>query len=365
MNNSPRLSAALNLSVLRQKLLRWFAALVSLVATLQVVRFHMGSLPGVNMETYLQGTTPLPFQKRYLPGLLIRGMLHIGPLVRFCMAHSAFMSPPSRFCSLILSTLALGVAGYFCRRLYQRTSGGRLTFLVYPLLLMLVLVSYAVHAEHNTNLPYDFPSVAFFSAGLYLIYTRQFWPLLFVVLVGTLNRETILFLIPIFVLDAASLTTADLSLPLRQRFRFKQVPYMRAALLVLAWSLVEYTLSRIFSHNDRSQTYLRAHENLSRLRIGLLPNIMNMCGYLLPIIMIVHPAIRPTRFGNYAYVAFPWIVVMYFYGIVIETRIYGELVPYVTVASLLLIEQIACSSAVPSSGKTAEGESQGPLLETF
>ncbi len=115
------------------------------------------------MDTYLQGTTPLPFQKRYLPALLIRAMLWCKPLARFFAAHATFMSPPARFCSMIVSTVALGIAGYFCCRLYQRTSlDKRLSFLVYPLFLALVLVSYTVHIQQNTNLPYDFTSVAFF-----------------------------------------------------------------------------------------------------------------------------------------------------------------------------------------------------------
>jgi hypothetical protein len=337
----------LGLSIFRQRLLRGLTGLIYIIVTLQLVRFHMGSAPGVDMATYLQGTTPLPFQKRYLPGLLIRGMLHFDPVVRFCNAHTAFMAPPSRFCSLILSALALGIAGYYCRRLYKSvSSNGRLAFVTYPLFLLLVLVSYTVHAEHNTNLPYDFPSVAFYSAGLYMIYTRRFPQLLLVMLLGTLNRETTLFLIPIFLLDAASRPEAGVFIPLQQRFDIRRIPWLRTVLLCLAWAAVEGSLSHIFAGNDRSQTYLRGRENLARLRFGLLPNIMNMCGYLLPVIMIVQPSIRPTRFGNYTLVAYPWIVVMYFYGIVIETRIYGELVPYVAVASLLLIEQIACSSTI-------------------
>lgn len=303
----------------------------------------MASIPGVDIDTYLQGTTPLPFQKRYLPALLIRAMLWCKPLARFFAAHATFMSPPARFCSMIVSTVALGIAGYFCCRLYQRTSlDKRLSFLVYPLFLALVLVSYTVHIQQNKNLPYDFTSVAFFSAGLYLIYVRRFWPLLLVVLCGTLNRETTLFLVPIFVLDAASRTDVDRDLPVLRRFRLRQVPCLRTALLLVAWFVVELTLSRMFAHNDRSQTSLRVRINLGLLRFGYLPNILNMCGYVLPALLIVQPEIRPIRFGNYLLVTYPWIVVMFVYGVILETRIYGELVPYVTVACVLLIEQIAC-----------------------
>ena len=78
------------LSLRRRLLLRWTAAILYLLATVQLVRFHMASIPGVDMDTYLQGTTPLPFQKRYLPALLIRAMLWCKPLARFFAAHATF-----------------------------------------------------------------------------------------------------------------------------------------------------------------------------------------------------------------------------------------------------------------------------------
>ena len=38
-------------------------------------------------------------------------------------------------------------------------------------------------------------------------------------------------------------------------------------------------------------------------------------------------------------IAPPWIIAMFFVGVITETRIYGELVPLVAVASALLLEE--------------------------
>jgi hypothetical protein len=329
------------LSVRRQATLKYLTWITYVLATVQVVRFYMTTEPGINIETYLQGTTPLPFQKRYLPAILIKGMLHIPPLVHFLLSHHLALASPALGCTLILAGISLGIAGYFCIKLYRAVSPPRtLELLVYPLFLATVLVSYAVHVERNTNLPYDFPSLAFFTAGLYVIYTRKFLPLFFIVLVGTLNRETTLFLIVIYVLDCASVqVSAENRTWWRERLRFSQIPWLRVFLLCLAWVVVEGALSYHFAGNDRRHAHIRISENLHRLKPENWPVLLNICGYLLPFVLVLQPAIRPARFGNYSLVAPLWIAVMICYGVITETRIYGELVPYITVATVLLLEQ--------------------------
>ncbi|AFL88933.1 hypothetical protein Terro_2696 [Terriglobus roseus DSM 18391] len=327
-------------SALRKNLLAILTWVTYILGTLQVVRFYMASIPGIDLDAYLHGTAPLPFQKRYLPAIIIRYMLQIPPLVRFLLKHHIVLSPPARGCSLILSTIALGITGYLAVRLYRAVSPqGRMAAFVYPLLLLCTLLSYAVHVEQNTYLPYDLPSLAFFTGGLLCIYTRRFWPLVAVVLIGTLNRETTLFLICLFLIDAASVPEGEAITRWRDRFRLARVSWLRLLLLCVAWLVPELVLSRMFAGNDRSQNYLRVVENLHSLYPAAWPALLNICGYMLPFVLLLHPSIRPRRFGNYALVALPWFITMFAWGVLSETRIYGELVSLTTVAAILLIEQ--------------------------
>jgi hypothetical protein len=331
MKNSPSL---------KQRLLAILKWVTYVLGTLQVVRFYMSSEPGIDLDLYLHGTAMLPFQKRYLPAIIIRYMLRIPPLVRFLAAHHLVLFPPARGCSFIISTAGLAIAGYLCVRLYRVVSPeGRFGPFVYPVMLVCALLSYAVHVERNTYLPYDLPSLAFFTGGVLCIYTRRFWPLLAVVLIGTINRETTLFLIVVFLLDAMSIPDTETITRWSDRFRLRQVPWLKLALLCLAWFIPETILSHMFAGNDRSQNYIRVIENIPRLKVTFWPALLNVCGYMLPFVLLLHSNIRPRRFGNYALVAIPWFVTMVFWGVLIETRIYGELVSYTTVASLLLVEQ--------------------------
>ncbi|MCU1321170.1 MAG: hypothetical protein JWM43_819 [Acidobacteriaceae bacterium] len=181
-------------------------------------------------------------------------------------------------------------------------------------------------------------SVGFFTAALYYIYTRRFLPLAGIMLVGTFNRETTLFLIGLFILDAASTATTNPLAKLRQRFDFRIVSWSKVGVLLGIWLAVKLTLAHIFAHNDASENYVRIIENLARLKPRLWPSLLNVCGYLLPIVLVFRHGIRPVRFANYLYILPVWFAVMFYTGVIVETRIYGGLCSLVAVSMVLIIE---------------------------
>jgi hypothetical protein len=69
--------------------------------------------------------------------------------------------------------------------------------------------TFLVYTIYDHYFPYDMMSVAFFSAGLCFIYERRFLPLALVVLIGALNKETVVFLVPLFLLDAIAPVSID------------------------------------------------------------------------------------------------------------------------------------------------------------
>lgn len=325
----------------RFSLLTW---ILYVFATLQFIRYYVVSTKFyLSMPRYMSGHERLPFQERILPILLMWPITHFSPLMNALRTHQG-PSTPGLAAFYIVSLLGFSLAGFFCVRLYHAlTSTGTLDLLVYPLFLIISMWTYVVHLDADFSYPYDMLSLAFFTAGLFFIYTRRFPALLATMLVGTLNRETTLFLIPIYMLDAATSATPDFAqdpaAPLSQRFNLRQIPWLRVAVLFAVWLALKLTLTHLFAGNDASENYVRLRENLGRLKPRLLPALLNICGYLLPVVILLRRRLRPIRFANYLYVLPLWFAIMFYTGVLLETRIYGELSAYTAIAIVLLLER--------------------------
>ena len=321
--------------------------IVNALATLQFIRFYVISTHFyLNLPAYLGGHERLPFQERVFPLLLMWPIQHSAWLMA-AVSHRGSVDPaiqsaatPQTLGFYVVSLLSFVIAGFYVTRLYSAvTRSGLLRVLVYPAFLVVSLWTYVVHIDANYSYPYDLPSLAFFTAGLYYIYTRRFWPLAAVMFLGTFNRETTLFLIGIYLLDAASTGTTDQTSSLRSRFHLRTIPWARVALLTVLWIVIKAFLAHTFAHNSRAEDYIRVKENMLRLKPRLLPTLLNICGYLLPILWVMRNRLRPIRFANYIYIFPVWIAVMFVSGVILETRIYGELCSFATVSTVLLLEE--------------------------
>ncbi len=343
-------------------------------AVLQFIRYYVVSTTFyLNMPRYLAGQERLPFQERVLPIFLMWPVNHSAFLMRH-LAHprGGFDAPsaatPEALAFYLLSLVSFSIAAYLVVRLYRAvTVTGALGALVFPVFMVLTLWTYVVHIDANFSYPYDMPSLAFFAGGLLAIYTRRFPPLVAVMFFGTMNRETTLFLVGLYILDAASREVPDRMLHGRhaelargERFSWAQVPWRRAALLFAVWLLVKLPLAYHFRHNDNSENFVRLGGNLGRIvRPRLWPVLLNICGYMLPVVVVLRSRIRPLRFANYLYILPFWIAVMLYTGVVLETRIYGELCSFTTVAVVLLLEQHAAERSV----RRATEERSSPSIE--
>lgn len=328
----------------RRRRFPWLTWLLYAFATLQFIRFYVVSTKFyLSMPRYMSGQERLPFQERVLPILLMWPITHFAPLMN-ALAHHQGPSTPGLAAFYFISLLGFSVAGFFCVRLYRAlTTTGTLEALVFPLFLIIAMWTYVVHLDADFSYPYDMLSLAFFTAGLYFIYTRQFAALFATMLVGTLNRETTLFLIPIYMLDAVTTNVPDSAqdpaAPIAQRFDLRRIPWLRVISLFVVWLIIKLTLTHLFAHNDNSENYVRIRENLGRLKPRLWPALLNICGYLLPVVILMRRQLRPIRFANYLYVLPLWFAIMFYTGVILETRIYGELSSYTAIAVVLLLER--------------------------
>lgn len=317
-------------------------------ALLQFVRFYVKSTTFyLSMPLYMAGTERLPFQERILPAVLFRPMLS-SPWVMRHLASVHGVIKPEFVPFYMLSLFSCVIIAVYTQKLYNMlTVSSSLRALVFPILLFTLIWTYALHLEANYSYPYDLPSVAFFAAGVYYIYTRRFPALFLVILIGSFNRETTLFLIGIYILDAASAhSTLDDEMKsemrgfaaLRSRFNIRAIPWARVALLSAVWLAIKIGLGHYFEHNDASEDFLRVSYNLNLLGLRLLPALLNLCGYSVPLVVLFWSSLRPRRFANYFFILIPWFAIMFCAGVLVETRIYGELCPLSAVALILLLE---------------------------
>ena len=323
---------------------RWVLLTVYFTATVQFVWCYLWlTRPYVNTFLYEQGRERMPFQGRCLMMLPMR-LAHASSVLRAVgepLSWWRFWFPrpvqPEVLVQAAIFVSCLVVTGYLTTKIYEASSREQLlTPLVYPLILVVCGATYVMHTVQNFRFIYDLPSLAFFTTAMYLIYFRRHWAWFAALfLVATVNRETTLLLLPLFMIDRAVV---------RGRLQWKKMfrPDTLAIVIPLlaVWIGWEIAVRHIFMHN-RSEFYPRLNWNVKSLLAPLAwPQLLSTCGYLLPFVFIMRRRIPDSRLKAWLWLFPAWILFMFAYGILIETRVFGELIPLVVCATALLLEEL-------------------------
>ena len=316
--------------------------LLNLLATVHVVWFYLSRVAcEMRLGAYEQGLERTPFQYRILLMLPLRWAHQSHWLI----AAAAWLSAqPAWFprgvraeglAQAAIDLVSVGAAGLLARKLYQRSSPtGMLTACIYPLTLLMVLVTYAVLTFHIVRFVYDLPAMAFTAAGLYLIYTRRhagWFAALF--LVATLNRETTLLLLVFYVIAQCGRCAAW---EWRQAYAAKTLAVVVP--LAAAWLSWHVWIAHVYQHNP-STAQARVALNLGAMLIPFSwPQLVCVFACLLPFVVgfrrdIADPVLRRWLWGLPI-----WFAFMLYYGILVEIRIFGELIPYIACVAALIAE---------------------------
>ena len=316
---------------------------LNLLASIQFVWFYVNRVPScIKLLPYEQGYERTPFQYRLLMMFPLR-WAHQSPLVIKLAAQLTAATGwfphgvrPEGIVEAAIDLACVCVAGLVARRLYQASSRtGLLTPYVYPLTLVMATGTYSVLTMHQLRFVYDLPSLAFFSVGLYLIYFRRN-RLLFAALflIATVNRETTLLLLLFFAI-------AQCMHGPRFHWRRLYAAGTLAVVLPLAACWVGWHLwvVRHFAANP-TESQPRFWLNISLLLWPLAwPQMVGVFCYLGPVIFIYRKLIPDPLLRAWLWVIPAWIGFMLYFGVFIEIRIFGELIPYVAVLAMLLCEE--------------------------
>jgi hypothetical protein len=299
----------------------------------------------INLRDYSYGLAHMPYQGR----MLMMYPLRWAGGNEFLVRHTAWRSGSLRSPEMAMITLGVFVSlcltCLFTTLLYLKASRRRvLPWMPAALLPGVAAVQYILHLQ-NVLFPYDLPSLMFFTLGVYLIYTRRVWWLVLLFPAATLNREVTLFLGILLAIDVYA--SDGVRGWLRPGF-LSQLGSMAAI-----WLAVHFYVQRRFAANITEQVP-RISTNLHWLRDPQYwPQLLCIGGFLLPFLFAGRRYVASPRMRAYLWIVLPWVICMFFYGVLIETRVFGELSGLIAVLATLEMEEFVLQQTLPAESSPA------------
>lgn len=290
----------------------------------------------------------MPFQGRDLmrwPMLLADHW----PALQRITAERAVLRSPEFLVMEIAAAVSLFFAAKAAERLY-RLALPEAPLPLLPSALLIVVCLFDFVLDVPFSFPYDLPATAFLGWGVVFIAERRFWALLPVFLLGTLNRETTLFLVGVYLLTAA------FAGPRLALGNISKAAWGRAGVLFACWTAIHAWQHHLYAANP-SEAGSRISGNLHHLVNPILwPNILSVSAFLLPYIYLNRAKVQYSVLRASILLLPFWLLLLLSVGQILESRIYGDISVFVAVAAaLIMVDRIQRGGAVvPSGGLLAE-----------
>lgn len=195
--------------------------------------------------------------------------------------------------------------------------------------LPILTFNYLQYPCYPKHFPYDMPAILLFTVGLILLYQRR-WAIYYpFFILATLNKETACFLTVVYLLTEAG------------KSRPKTIAAHCLAQLFI-WVAIKHGLYRLYADNPGAGLFEdQFSHNLYLLsRPQNYPNLLRIFGGTWISVMFFNRRIKDDFVRRSLLVVFPFLFVMLFMGKLDEIRIYGELIPVVFAAFLIIFNEI-------------------------
>lgn len=283
--------------------------------------------PLATLSSFLDGTAHRPFQFRMLVPWLVGGLqvTGLGEITLYRILD------------------ALSVVGifysfrYYLSGFIDRDVAGLLSFSVFYALPW----NYLLAREIPILLPYDLPSIALLTLALALLHRRKWLPFYAVLVLGALNRETIVFVTIAFALvEFGRQSRRDFALHLAGQLGI--------------WLAVKTTMGVIYANNPGSAfefyhvgtTSPHWKTNLEMLVSG--PHLLLMLsnfGFAWVIVLAGWRHLTDPFLRKALWIIPPYLLLVLIAGNANEIRVYGELLPVIMAPAALIIMSFASSLA--------------------
>jgi hypothetical protein len=315
---------------MKERVVGYFLAIL---ATLHFLRsYFVINTEYLDYANYENGVEKMPYQGRFLMALVFR-LVHSSESFNHLAARlRAPFNTPEILATIVVNLLSIGLIAIVITALYRRVQpSGRLPWLPYFLMLWMFSETYVVRSQQAGYMPYDIFAVALFTLAVYFCYTQQYVPLSLVFVVACINRETILMIIPLLLINWIVPKG-----PGRRRWR---EPVL-ATVLLCFWIAVHVYVQHRFAGNP-TEACNCIQKNLKQLaNPAQWPQIASAGGFLFPLPFLFWSTMRDRRFRLYSLIIPMWIAIMLKVGLVGETRVFGELIGFLAVYSAILFERL-------------------------
>jgi hypothetical protein len=245
---------------------------------------------------------------------------------------------------LIVDFAAMLIALVAGRFTLMHLTGNR-TFSAWGSLLLLYMSYFNLVVGYGVfMLPYDVVSLAIFSTAVWLILTKRNFALLAVFGLGTLNRETTIF-IPVFQCLYTWFSSEAPYSSEENRFANWAVVGPFVVTQILLWLALRLWIRNLFVDNPltghMTSRWFGLHftQNLSLLmNPPQWPLVLSVFGFALPLFVAKFDAIGNRAFSRATVVVMTlWTAVMLYEGVIIELRVFNELTAFVMPCIALII----------------------------
>jgi hypothetical protein len=300
------------------------------LAALQVGRAAVNqNVDLLDLDRYSHYEEKQPFQNRLLMAPVLRTLGENPEVLRLynAMFVKSVRTPKDFIVEGVdcLSMLVLQPVTVLLRRDFGPRE--RSSWLAPLLMLLIVTVTFIVRYEQSYTMPYDFLSMLLFNLGLLAILRRQGWLLLILLAIAIPNRETAVFLVPVW-----------FWMQWREGRKVSAVAYSVAGVAIFL--ALRSAIAR-FLHADKQPYDLPWKNNvMSVLLPPHWPQLLSVFGYLAAPMWMLRGEVRDEKLKALWVALLPMILAALVVGIWRETRIFGELSAVVAVTFAIQLEQI-------------------------
>lgn len=303
-------------------------------------------------DRYAYADVEYPYRRRVLMQWVLRAALHFRSQLTYTSRNSSWGAV--EICCAAIAVLSLLATIAIARRWIRLLTGGHRGLEWMALLVIWICNYHFLLSEIRFQLPCDLPSMAFFGLGCYAAYTRN-RPLYYAALiVGTVNRESTLFLPLVFLL----FSTADrTSLPASLR-RIRPAIYAEVLLQLALWAGL-YTWCVQSTGGTRHLPSLLGVNARMILKPVHWSTFASIFGFLWIPYAAYFRRIGDPRLERVAWLAPLWAVVMFVFADPLEIRTHSEWAVYLVVCLASIAHSLLDPLGSRASGQAVRSQAFG------
>ena len=335
--------------------LRWRLTTL-IVCAHYALGFGLQSPSAFTMQQVAHSEMATPYRRRVLMSWVYRLDLYLTHGRGYSFRHRALT--PEQALTIVVAFLSVLVAVVLTRRLIEHILGAGTPLRWCSLLVVYMLSCHEMLIyDVQARFAYDMPAVAFFAAGFYAAYTRN-RPLFYTVLiVGTFNRETTMFLpLLLFLMELDPDTTLMPALRMVKPMRYLEL----VGQLALWEGLV--LLCEHLTGGRGSGVVVPLGDNLRMLANPLhWPVYCSVFGFLWLPLLQFRRFLGNVPLERCSLVLPLWFAIVIVVGDPLELRLENELTPYVAVCVALVLAHSLRPRQAAAPGEKAIGNVAGPM----